>query len=137
MKKKRIQILSAALALLGAPGFSNAGEVVYDFNTQPPDGTFQVFPDPATNPNAPAWIPSGGVNDSGYYKITDPIGSLTSVLVLPDIDNGRVVQAFEFSVDARIGDGTANPADGFSINYARAGDPVLTTGAGFASGAAE
>lgn len=137
MNKKRKQILSAALALLGASGISHAGEVFYDFNTQPADGTFQVFPDPAANPNAPAWISSGGVNDSGYYKITDAIGSLTSVLVLPDIDSGRVVQAFEFEVDVRIGDGTANPADGFSINYARAGDPVLTTGAGFASGAAE
>src|SRR5688572_28523638 len=110
MNKKRKQILSTALDLLGASGFSQAGEVFYDFNTQPADGTFQVFPDPAINPDAPAWIPSGGVNDSGYYKITDAIGSLTSVLVLPDIDNGRVVQAFEFAVDVRIGDGTANPA---------------------------
>lgn len=132
MRKKRIQLLSAALALLGTPGFSKAGEVFYDFNTQPPDGTFQVF----GNAN-PEWIASGGVNDSGYYKITDSLGSLSGVMVLPDIDAGKVVQAFDFSVDVRIGDGTGNPADGFSINYARAGDPVITTGAGFVSTAAE
>ena len=59
MINKRIKLLSAALAVLGVPSVSQAGEVFYDFNTAPPDGTFQVFGN-AT----PEWIASGGVNDS-------------------------------------------------------------------------
>ena len=38
-----------------------------------------------------------------------------------------LVQAFTFEADFRIGNGTQNPADGFSVNYARAGDPVLVS----------
>jgi hypothetical protein len=35
------------------------------------------------------------------------------------------VQGFDFSVDFRVGNGTSTPADGFSVNYARDGDPVF------------
>lgn len=133
MNKKRLQLLSAALALTSAGSgiLTHAGEVLYDFNTDP-SAAFQLFGN-AT----PEWRADGGVNNSGYFKITDPVNSLSGVVILPDIDNGKVIQAFDFSVDIRVGDGTANPADGFSINYARAGDPVITTGQGFISGAAE
>lgn len=135
MKQKRTtKYLWTTLALLSAAGVSTqAGEVFYDFNTEPAPGTFTTF----GSTGYPEWRVSGGKDDSGYYAITDAMGSLNGTLILPDIDAGRVIKAFEFSVDVRIGDGTANPADGFSINYARANDPVLSTGNGYVAGAME
>lgn len=127
--RRWLALLSAAAAGLSL----QAGEVFYDFNTEPAAGTFTTF---GTAPY-PEWRASGGKDDSGYYAITDAMNSLSGTLILPDIDGGKVIKAFEFSVDVRIGDGTGNPADGFSINYARAGDPVLTSGSGYVSGAME
>ncbi len=49
-------------------------------------------------------------------------------MLIPDFDNGMVVKAFTFEVDLRVGNPVGNdgrPADGFSVNYARANDPVV------------
>ena len=70
--------------------------------------------------------PTGGnPATGGYLKITDAVGSERSVLLFEDLDNGAIISAFSFSMDVRIGNGTASPADGFSINYARNNDPIV------------
>ncbi len=83
------------------------------------------------------WNPSGGVGAAtnsadGFLKITDGLSQQTRV-IFSDFDAGAVVQAFTFECDLRIGNGTESPADGFSVNYCRANDPVLT-GGDFATG---
>ena len=54
-----------------------------------------------------------------------------------DLDKGLVVKAFTFECDLRIGGGTAQPADGFSLNYVRASDPLASNGSPFAGTAGE
>ncbi len=76
-------------------------------------------------------------NPGGYLKLTDAVGGTTSTVIFPDLDGGYPVQAFTFEVDCRIGNGTGNPADGFSISFARTGDATLDDGIGFTAGAAE
>lgn len=58
---------------------------------------------------------SGGVGDSGYLKITDGAGSqLGAALLTERLDVQQVI----FKFDARIGDTSARPADGWSFNVA-------------------
>lgn len=74
---------------------------------------------------------SGGATD-GYLSITDAKGSQRATVVFDDLDKGLVVKAFTFECDLRIGGGTSQPADGFSLNYVRASDPLATNGSPFA-----
>jgi hypothetical protein len=97
-------------------------------------------------PDGGIWVPYDGIGAAtnaadGYLQITDAVNSQRGVVVFPDFDNGQIVQGFTFDCWVRIGNSydTSNPADttpadGFSIAFARAGDPVLTTGDGFAEG---
>jgi hypothetical protein len=125
---------SAALALLWTSS-AFAGTAIFDFNTNP-DGVLNftgVVNDTTPRTLAEAWHDTGGITNSGYLSITDAIGGSRSTIIFDDFDSGMIVQAFDFECDLRIGDGTAEPADGFSVNYVRANDPVLTGGA-FATG---
>ena len=45
--------------------------------------------------------------------------NMRGAVVFADFDNGAIIKAFTFDADVRIGNGTAQPADGFSISYAR------------------
>ena len=47
-------------------------------------------------------------------------------VLVSNFDPGEIVAGFTFECDLRIGNGDPNPADGFSINYCRNSDPVLT-----------
>lgn len=128
MRRTVLKVAASAL-LCAAPAL--AGTVTFDFDTNP-DGVLNftgIIND--TNPRtlADAWHPEGGVNNSGYLSITDATTGTRSTIIFDDFDNGQIVQAFSFEADLRIGDGTTDPADGFSISYARANDPVLTGGA--------
>jgi hypothetical protein len=120
------------LTLLGAAA-ARAGTSTFDFNSDPSaDGSLTIYGAPNT-----AWVPYNGVGYAtnfadGFLQIT-PAGPGNGAVVFADFDNGAVVQGFTFECDLRIGNGTADPADGFSINYARANDPVVTTGTGWAS----
>lgn len=121
----------AVVTLLGAAA-ARAGTATFDFNSDPAaSGLLTLY-------GTCAWIPSDGVGtatnaEDGYLQVTDALNSQGGRVVFADFDNGAIVQGFTFECDLRIGGGTANPADGFSINYARANDPVITTGTGFAS----
>jgi hypothetical protein len=82
------------------------------------------------------WRGTGGnPATGGYLSITDALNGQRATLIFKDFDTNLIVKAFSFSMDVRIGNGTAQPADGFSVNYARAGDPVLVlaNGNGFAA----
>ena len=118
---------------------------------------------------SPLWVPyngdpiltyQGGVADTnanlGFVAMVDGQGGENFEMVFPDIDLltnidntttppttntfSLPVQGLTLDMDLRVGNGTtARPADGFSISYARSGDPVLvnaTNGVvnGFAGG---
>ncbi len=74
----------------------------------------------------------GGVDDSGYLKITDAINNQRGAIIIGDLDEGKPVLGFDISADLRVGGGTINvdgderPADGFSFNFARFDDPAIT-----------
>ena len=122
---KRKLVLGLASGLLCA-GAAFGGTASFDFNSDPTaSGQLQLFG------NA-VWTPTGGIgsstNDSdGYLQVTAAVGSQRSAIVFADFDQGEVVQAFTFEGDFRIGNGTQAPADGFSVNYVRAGDPALVS----------
>jgi hypothetical protein len=105
-----------ALCVAGTTAF--AGSVSYNFDTDPA-GILSFYG------NA-AYVPTdGNPATGGYLSLTDAINSQRSFIVFDDFDNGLVVKAFSFSMDVRIGGGNSTPADGFSIDYVRASDPVL------------
>ncbi len=111
------------MLLLGAAGLTDrasAGSANFNFNTDP-TGILTFFG------NA-TWRETGGVGGSGYLSITDAVNGQSGTIVFDDFDAGAIVNAFTFSVDLRTGGGTDAPADGYSLNYAREGDPVLTSG---------
>jgi hypothetical protein len=149
--RKVLAILTSTLLnTLGA----QAASVTYDFNTDPSavldfggtlwDGTT------ASHTGSAAWRSSGGagpvgnttngpvkgVPGDGFLQITfatvacgsTPVAFssyLSGCVLFDDFDKGLVVAGFTFDCDLRIGNGDPSPADGFSINYARANDPVL------------
>ncbi len=140
---------AAALATFAIP--VHAGEYFNDFNgTNPfspslPDDErlrlfVTLFDDAASghntaHPSYPGWYSTGGVpvgeeEDSGFLKLNDPTNGTRSIIVFPDFEEGFAVSGFTFSVDCRIGAGTTDPADGFSISFARSGNPLITTGDG-------
>src|SRR5437867_1103049 len=139
----------AALAGCSLVGVSTqAGTVTYDFTTNPTNlvtNPIKVYQAGFANSVGDSifWKDAGG-NPGGFLAITWPLGSSTTIAVFPDIDAGKIVTAFKFECDLRIGNPQQNEraADGFSINFARSNDPVFQndppTAANFAtSGAVE
>ena len=122
MFRKIINLIVLTVGLLGLS--AKAGDVFFDFNTDPA-GTLQVYR------NA-KWSPTGGngadPTADGYLSITDAANGQSGAIIFDDADNGLLVAGFTFDCDLRTGGGTGRPADGYSINFARAGDPVLTSG---------
>ncbi|SPE51167.1 exported hypothetical protein [Verrucomicrobia bacterium] len=120
--------LIGAAALLAAS--AQAGTNYFYFDSPASTNGFIAFGElgggylVATNgsPNDPATDPS----TNGYFAITDNVNSERGTLVFPDVDNGLIVQAFTLFCDLRVGGGTTPPADGFSVNYARSSDPLLS-----------
>ncbi len=124
----KTKLLSTTMSLLGMAALTNsvqAGSATFDFNTDP-SGILTLF-------GNSTWRPSGGVGGTGYLSITDAANSQSGTIVFDDLDNGGIVNSFTFSCDLRTGGGNpANPpADGYSVNFAREGDPVIATGGGF------
>jgi hypothetical protein len=117
-----------ALGLLLAAS-ARAGTTFINFDTDPTGtGLYQDI-------GSGQWRGTGGnPATGGYLSVTDALNGQSATLIFKDFDTNLVVKAFSFSMDVRIGNGTARPADGFSVNYARAGDPVLdkADGSGFA-----
>jgi hypothetical protein len=119
MRKKTLYSIAAGLL---CATLAHAGTATFDFNTDPSlNGSF-------TNYGNAAWYPDFGVTGAagdGWLEVTAALGSQGSTVLFEDFDAGSVVKAFTFDMDLRVGNGTANPADGFSINYVRINDPAL------------
>ena len=108
---------------------ANAGSATFDFEEDPRD----IFEDVTSTQEDFLWSNDGDFPGTGnpgeYLSITEAAGSQSTVAIFPDIDNGQLVKAFNLKMDIRTGNGTTDrPADGFSISYARAGDPVFEGG---------
>lgn len=116
--------------LLASVLSTRPGTVSYDFTTDPTSGANAIemyqagFAD--SSGTSIYWKDSGG-NPGGFLGLCWPIGSSTSIAVFPDIDQGKIVTAFKFECDLRIGSPQQDvrPADGFSINFARSNDPAF------------
>lgn len=121
-------IVGAGLLCAGA---AQAGTFNFDFNQDPAmSGLLAIT-------GTGAWTSFGGVGaatnaEDGFLVLTSA-GSQGTRIIFSDFDEGSVVQGFTFECDLRIGNGSESPADGFSVNYCRANDPVLTGGE-FATG---
>src|SRR5215475_10000494 len=98
-----------------------AGSASFNFNTDPTaSGLLKLY----GNAN---WHSSGGAGaatnaSDGYIEVTPSAGGQRGAVVFADFDGGQMIKAFTFEADVRIGNGTAQPADGFSISYVRAND---------------
>ena len=120
MRKFMLQTITAGLLCAGS---AQAASVLYDFNSDP-TGILTLY-------GNSVWNSTGGpgtatnAND-GYLTVTPDANSQRGAIVFADFDSGQVVNAFTFEADFRIGNGSQRPADGFSVSYCRANDPVLT-----------
>lgn len=141
MKRNVLQsnfTLATAMILMLVRSSALAGSALYDFSADPTADPDLQFGGNGVNPMP--WQPAGG-DPGGFLALTYPMGTLYEGVIFPDIDPGKIVTAFTFECDLRVGNSTGErAADGFSINFARADDPVLTDISvigGFASGIAE
>jgi hypothetical protein len=115
--------LIGALSLVAA-GSARAGQATYTFDTDP-TGTLDVV----TSVNQQPWQESGG-NPGGFLALTYPQDSQYAAFAFPDIDDGKIVTAFRFEADLRVGNPTgARAADGFAVSFARSSDPLVAEGA--------
>lgn len=126
MKNKRVLgiIASAGVGSLSAL----AGSASWDFNSDPTTGATPLVL-MGNGSGGGDWMSSGGVtggDSDGYLSISGPATGQWAKIIFPDIDGGKVIAAFTFECMLRIGNGSTTPADGFSINYARATDPTFT-----------
>ena len=133
MRKSILTAMGLGLLLAGS---AQAGTAFFDFNTDPTTSGL------LTNYGNAVWISSGGAGaatnaNDGFLQITAAVGSQRSAIVFADFDHGEVVKAFTFEADIRLGNGTQNPADGFSVNYVRGNDPVLVDAAAGGNPAAD
>lgn len=137
MKKRPLRrqraLHACAVSSLFCIGLTYAGSYTNNFDAANSIDGLSIY----TISGAPPEVRTTDGNPGGYLKLTDAINSTTSTVVFPDFESGYSVQSFTFAVDCRIGNGTETPADGFSINFCRPGDPVLLNGQGFIAGAAE
>jgi hypothetical protein len=119
-KRRAIHGLIGALSLAGATG-ALAGERTWDFNTDPT--TELTIGGNGVNPGE--WQQTGG-NPGGFLALTWPVNSQVSMVKFPNIDPGKIVTAFKFEADLRVGNSVGErAADGFSVSFAREGDPAL------------
>lgn len=112
----------AAIALLLAAN-AHAGTATFDFAKDPAQDPNIIL----NGGNATPWQATSG-NPGGFLALLYSVNSTAEVVVFPDIDKGQTVKAFTFECDLRIGNAQGNsgrPADGFSVSFARANDPVL------------
>ncbi|MDB6040776.1 MAG: hypothetical protein JWM99_4617, partial [Verrucomicrobiales bacterium] len=121
--RKKLAVILAAL--WGAQAAAHAGSVSYDFNTDP-TGILQFFGNANYVPSGGSTPAGGDSSTNGFLQLTPNANGQGAAIVFDDFDNGQVVQGFTLSCDLRIGNGTGTPADGLSINYVRASDPLLT-----------
>lgn len=103
---------------------SPAASAFFNFNSDPTaSGQLTLY-------GSATWQPADGAGsltnaNDGFIEVTPSVSNQRGAVVFADFDNGKVIEAFTFAADVRIGNGSTSPADGFSINYVRGNDPVL------------
>lgn len=104
-----------------------AGSAFWDFKEDPTTGANPLVL-LGSGEGGGYWQTYDGADgwEDGFLQITAAQNSQWAKIIFPDIDNGVTIAAFTFECKLRIGNGTSSPADGFSINYARANDPTFT-----------
>ncbi|HRY51922.1 MAG TPA: hypothetical protein P5186_28150 [Candidatus Paceibacterota bacterium] len=118
---------------LAAP---TAPQLSYNFNNGVPAGADIGGSYPEGTTPVAFVDSSGGVNDSGTLKLTTSENSQAGGFRSPVIEEGAQLLEFTFAADVLAGNGTATPADGFSINLANdlpitaPGDAENGTGSG-------
>ncbi|MCP5520311.1 MAG: hypothetical protein H7A46_02030 [Verrucomicrobiales bacterium] len=115
-------LLRSGVVALGALSVAQAGIIDIDFNTDPAASGLYT----SVTTEAKPWRSSGGVDNTGYLAITDARDSQNANILFKDMEPGLVVKSFKFSCDLRIGGGDDQPADGFSLNYVDATDPIVS-----------
>ena len=124
MRPIKYLLVSMALGLFCTPVFATLLDPVFDvdFDGDPlPAGT-QLF-GTATIVNT-----DGNPDTGGYLSLTDAANGQRGSIVFADSTGGETLTGFKIEADIRMGAGTDLPADGFSFNVARPGDPVLADG---------
>jgi len=133
----RRKCLFGSLAAVGLGSLAAlAGSASWDFTVDPTDPTEVPHPIILLGSTVAGGASGGGewINwdygsdgtTIGFLSISGPSPGTWSKIIFPDIDNGVTIAAFTFECMLRVGNGTASPADGFSISYARANDPTFT-----------
>jgi PA14 domain len=122
--------LIGSIGLLMSASSALAGSATWDFTTDPTTGAnpIEIYPTGFLDSTGTSinWMATGG-DPGGFLGLTWPLGGSSTIVLFPDIDNGKTVTAFEFECDLRIGNPQQSDraADGFSINFARNNDPVF------------
>lgn len=114
-------LLAVTSAFMGISAF--AGSATWDFSTDP-----SLDPNMLIQGNNPTpWLSTGGNPASGgFLALTYSTDGQNAGITFPDFDSGKVVTAFKFECDLRIGNPTGTrAADGFSISLVRGGDPLI------------
>ena len=114
--------LGVAVVLASTSSPTKAGTFFLDFDTDP--NVVQVGNGVQFGGDA-EWRATGGLNDSGYLKVTDANTGERGAILIGDLDDGGLVDGFLISADLRVGGGTDDPADGFSFNFASFDDPAI------------
>jgi len=127
--KLRPKLLAQAAAALAAAFFVPAHAATLDINF---DSDPTAFFEATGGAPGPIWTPTdGNPATGGYLTITDAVDSQSAFVIFKDADAGKIVTAFTFTCDVRIGNdfGDANlrGADGFSLSFARSTDPFLSS----------
>ena len=128
MKMKHLVGLIAGIGLVHLQAV--AGTAYWDFKEDPTTGANPLVL-LGSGEGGGYWYSYDGAEgaDDGFLLITAAQNGQWAKIIFPDIDNGVTIAAFTFECMLRIGNGTESPADGFSINYARASDPTFTKNA--------
>ncbi|HAK60920.1 MAG TPA: hypothetical protein DCO77_11140 [Nitrospiraceae bacterium] len=106
------------LALLATPIFAMP-IIDVDFDGNPLPAGAQLY--------GTAGVLAADGNPGGYLSLNDALNGQRGSVIFESFTGGPLTD-FKFSVDVRAGAGTDMPADGFSFNLARPGDPVLADG---------
>ncbi len=122
----------AVVAVATALSTANAGERTFNFDEEDED-PFDDFEVTTNNDDEEVWSKytdyAGTGNPGDFLILTEAQNSKSTTVIFPDIDDGQLIKAFTLTADIRLGNSTGDrSADGFSVNYARADDPILNGG---------
>jgi len=106
-----------------------AADVFYDFDTDPSGIPGLQILQIGSDTHYPWLSYDGNPATGGFLDITDGANSQGTMIIFPVLDTvlgeAQPLKGFKLEADVRIGNGTATPADGFSISFARDADPIL------------